>query len=679
MLMRWLVRRWKRWTAIFLSLMVAALVGSHWIVGPMLLGQVQALLTNKAHARFTAGRLWYIPPFTLVAYDCHLSDLLNPAAGDLIDVAEIRISLAQFPRGTWRLKRVEILEPTVHVTQTASGIAGFDRILPAITATTEPTQSVARAGRKISDLFQVERFSIENCRFIYSDISGGGEAAVWNGPTINFGLIGHGPADYLFSFAMGGTTPVEIHADGRVNVDDRVASIDGFQMIADIGYGDSYPLPPRITEILRENRVQGLLSVQGSGHWGGRDQSRTGGVASVTMLNSSGLRADGKVELADGVFSFESASGNFGGDPFSLKMSLPAALLKRGVIASADIDASINFHSPGPIYFDPVDQVFAQVRPGGLYHVTGSAKQDLRGGPLQYDLHIASDGGSATVVSRGVELSQVKLDSELFPDVLKIAKLSCNGLGGSLSGNGSVACRRPYTFSGNVSAVGADLTQIAALLNASVTEQTKFKGKLKLDGTFGGSGRQGGKSTADLFAAAGKLDIDQGDLWDVPTLQKITTRISIARKALTVGQAATDFTVAHQIVNLQNADISAPVLGMQGSGTVSFDGQLDLDVVAVGLADWQNKLGKTGVPIISTVAGGIADQLQSIVNKTTSNLLYKFHVTGSASNPTVTVVAAPAITQGAVHLFEHIVNPSSQSQPATETTTQPSTQSDLKN
>jgi hypothetical protein len=168
----------------------------------------------------------------------------------------------------------------------------------------------------------------------------------------------------------------------------------------------------------------------------------------------------------------------------------------------------------------------------------------------------------------------------------------------------------------------------------------KLQGLVDVAASIGGEARPVAESTLDSLHSEGQFEVFQGDLWDIPALQKIENSTDIARKELTIGQAAALFRIANNQIELQDAAVDAPALGVQGSGTIGFDGLLDLHVVAAPLADWKQKLKDTGVG--GPVANFVGD-VQRMLNKATSNLLYEFVVSGPASNPNIQTVAVPAL------------------------------------
>src|SRR5437667_4098 len=80
-------------------------------------------------------------------------------------------------------------------------------------------------------------------------------------------------------------------------------------------------------------------------------------------------------------------------------------------------------------------------------------------------------------------------------------------------------------------------------------------------------------------------------------------------------------------VNFTSAAINAPALGLQGSGTIAFDGEMDLHIIALPLGDWRDRVKQTNLPLLSDVAGEVVGAIQGALNTATSTLLYEFRVT----------------------------------------------------
>ena len=103
-------------------------------------------------------------------------------------------------------------------------------------------------------------------------------------------------------------------------------------------------------------------------------------------------------------------------------------------------------------------------------------------------------------------------------------------------------------------------------------------------------------------------------------------------------------------MTLDRAAVNTAVLGLQGKGTVTFDGDADLTVIAAPLGDWRKKVQQTRIPILSNVAGEVAAGVQRLVNAG-SKYLYAFEVKGKLKEPQVRAIPAPALTDKAANVF----------------------------
>jgi hypothetical protein len=112
------------------------------------------------------------------------------------------------------------------------------------------------------------------------------------------------------------------------------------------------------------------------------------------------------------------------------------------------------------------------------------------------------------------------------------------------------------------------------------------------------------------------------------------------------------------MMSFPNAALSSPALGLQGSGKLKLDDSaLDLRVVAAPLADWKDKMKRTGIPILSDAAGEVVGGIQKLLNGATKAIFYEFRVGGTASKPQVTTVPAPALTDATAKLFGKMIAP----------------------
>ena len=701
-------RRW-RLAGLILLLLLATAVGLRILLERFLLHKIQTAVQQNFHTNLSA-ELSYRPPFTFVIRDCHFAIPHHAAPADLIDVAEVRVTLSRLPLGggPTLVKDLELIDPVVDL----------QSLFPS--APEQPENG----KRNPSQVLQIGHLIIKNGRIVLEDPSA--QRNAWGQIRLNLDAAGTSPADYRFNFAAGGPI-ARLGADGSVNVDRRVASLDHFALKADFDSAPRALAQDPLAVLAAQYRLHGTASVEGSAHIDTRHPANNFGWAAFTVANGAAYLPDadlpinsiqlsalasfdktdvrvtvsnflehsegtsisldrGAFRAAGDALNVIGLDGKYGNDQFTLSAQVPLISASHGILRMNDIDCRADFHPPSPIYFDPMDTIFAQFRPAGLWRIQGWMTGELSSGKvINYDLHVSSAGGAAaTITATDVDLTRIKSDWELFPDHAEISRFQCTAMGGSLDTGGTVDCIRPYAYAGRVTSEGTDLWSVARLLKAPAADKSHYQGVLDLRATFSGSGSYEGKDAAALFLADGKFEIHHGALWDIPVLQRIADSATIARKALTMSEAAAYFHIADQTVYLQDAAINAPVLGLEGSGTVDFDGNLDLDVQAAPLADWKAKIQKTDVPVLSNLVGDVAGAFQKFLNTATGILFYEFHVTGDASDPKVTTIPAPAITLGTAQLFRYMIktgdggllsamqDPSSrptthaQSQPATE-------------
>jgi hypothetical protein len=706
-------RRWRK-VAIVLVALLLFVEGARLLIGHFLLKRIQTAVQQNLHATLSAGTLSYRPPYSFVIPHCHFVLPHHGAPPDVIDIAELRVTLNRLPfgGGPVLVKEIEMIDPVIQIAKSPRELTNFQTGGPPSKPKKLPSQIV-----------QIGRLIIRNGRILLQDQTP--QRNTWNDIRLDVDAQGIAPSDYSFQFFA--TGPVaRLHAQGVVNVDQKSAALDQFVLWAN--FDSPAPAADPLRQFAKQLNLHGFAGLNGHLRVNDPDPARNGLWATVWAKDLSILpttsenhidsirlnalasvdrqgvqvnlakffaRADqtaiafdgGKITSSPGVLNIVDLTGSFGNDQLLLSTQLPLVSLEHGIIRMNNIDGRVNFHPPLPTYADPLDTIFAQFQPAGPWNVRGWViGEAVTGRIVNFDLNISTDGdASANITARNVELSQIKSDWEALPDHIEVSDFHCIGLGGNLDTAGTIGCARPYPYQGQVTSHHADLSRAIALLQAQSVDQTQFQGLLDLRASFSGSGPYSGEKAADLFTADGQFEIHKGILWSIPVLQRIADSTSIGRQALTMSEAAAYFKVANKEVTLHDAAINAPVLGLQGNGTVDFDGNLNLDVLAAPLADWQTKIHKIGIPIIGGVVGDFAGTVQDLFNKATGTLLYTFHITGDAANPQITTVPAPILTRGTQRLFGYMLghndggllglleNPSTEptTLPETPTTTQP--------
>ncbi len=376
----------------------------------------------------------------------------------------------------------------------------------------------------------------------------------------------------------------------------------------------------------------------------------------------------GTLHLRSGLVRAENLAGRYGGDRLFLASArMPLEDITREVRIE-EFSGTVNFGGQDERYPPPLAKALDALHPSGLCTVSGKVVvRPKMASTAEYEVAISSDGGAGIAPSpRRIPLTNVRCDIRVTggnaASSTDVTRFAADAFEGKVSGTGWVHGRpdepgkRELTYEGTAHVSEVNVQKLAAALAASGEAPQKASGRGFADVKFMGTSPREGRTALDNLRAAGEFEVLDGDFWEVPVIKDVVTKARPAKGALTVGQAAGTFEIHNRIVELKNAAISAPVLGLQGSGEVSFDGDLNLRVVVAPLADWKDKLKSTGIPIVSDALGALAGGIQKIVNGATKTLLYEFRVRGRVGKPDVVVVPAPVLTKGAAHMFGKMIS-----------------------
>lgn len=374
------------------------------------------------------------------------------------------------------------------------------------------------------------------------------------------------------------------------------------------------------------------------------------------------------------VVVFQDLTCSYGGDPVvltSARLQLPQRLpdlAKQTRIE--EISGSVDFRRPGPRYPGKFGKVIDSLRPVGAFTVGRDswfsvakvepslrARTDPAAPPRttpsrksDWYFSVATDTGSFTLTDERISLLNMKGDATVSNLLIDVRRIEADVLGGKLTGTLQVTPGSNLKYQGRAYLRHIDLDAISRVYILPETEKAKLTGEGNLDIEFAGARPRDGRSAIEALTAAGEFEVLRGHFWTLPLLGEVARRAG-GRRAMTVGEAAGVFEVADQKILLRSAAVSSPALGVQGSGTITLDRQLDLSLVAAPLGDWRDKMKGTNIPLVSDIAGELAGALQKVVNVTASNLLYEYRITGTTSEPNVATVPAPALTDAAAALF----------------------------
>jgi hypothetical protein len=188
---------------------------------------------------------------------------------------------------------------------------------------------------------------------------------------------------------------------------------------------------------------------------------------------------------------------------------------------------------------------------------------------------------------------------------------------------------------------GIDLNELAQLAVNPGEQPITVSGELDVDMTLAGSGIDE-QAAADKLRGEGAVRVLRGELLRVPVLDHIADAVGRGRLA-TVGEAGCTFKLADRKIELIDAAVGSPALGIRGNGEIGFDGALALDVIATPMNKWDQQIRREHSGSVRNFVATVAGNVQDGMDKVTAEFLYRLHVGGTLDKPDVHVVAAPSL------------------------------------
>jgi hypothetical protein len=366
----------------------------------------------------------------------------------------------------------------------------------------------------------------------------------------------------------------------------------------------------------------------------------------------------GSVRTRADSIEFENLTAQYGGDSLHVAGArVPIEPFDRYIHVKG-IAADVVLRDPHPKYPVVLENIFTALNPRGPIAVAGDVSVDRTTGEnkVDYNLHITSSAASLTLSQYAIPVRYLKSDISIAPDKIAVTQFDAAVFDGHLTATGEILGKSPQTYQAQIALRGAELKEIIDTFSPERKSAGKeASGICILSAELSGSSDPPDVDPITTMKGHGDVEVIDGNFLNSPVLSGVASESSVTAEAITVGRAAAFFDIADRKIKLKNAAVSAPVLGIQGSGTVAFDGQLDLRLVAAPLADWRSQIKSTGIPILSEVVGDVVGVAQKAINGATKKILYEFHVTGFASKPKIEAVPAPVLTEGAAKLFVGMV------------------------
>lgn len=368
----------------------------------------------------------------------------------------------------------------------------------------------------------------------------------------------------------------------------------------------------------------------------------------------------GPITCRGGVVTLQNLSGECETDKLLLRRARltlwdPVRKLKmddlRKQIRFEELAGTVLFHQPGPHYAGVIGKTISQLRPSGAFVVGGGSwyainRENGRRLKPDFFFNLIGDGGSFTVTDWNVPLTQIHGEATVTPLTVNITHFDAKALGGTAWAAGKIIPGKPFLYDGNIELRDIDLRQIANLLALEEPARSRLSGLGYATAHVSGAGKGGLRTPAKAVAADGEVQVLHGDFWSVPAIDAVVQGVKRPEE-LGTGDAAAVFHAADQTITLESAAVNSPLMGLQGTGTIGFDGSLYLTIVAAPLGDWRDKMRQANIPVVGDILGAI----QQLFNTVQGVLLYQFRVTGTITHPFKTVIPAPVISDPLALLF----------------------------
>jgi hypothetical protein len=361
--------------------------------------------------------------------------------------------------------------------------------------------------------------------------------------------------------------------------------------------------------------------------------------------------SDAIVTLANGDLRFESLRATYADNLLFIK----SARVRTADLADhfrADNIAGCLTLGPQSIYPAALAPFLRDTRPIGPFFFDGFLTLDSTPArpTVDYSFNVHTTRGRLTLGPSRIPLSGIDTFVTVTPAGANMSKLNASLLDGSVSGTGAMQFKPGFPYRFRTDCRDIELKRLAEDLAkpGEAPMQLSGRGVLSLDlhGTFPSNG----SPAYQTLAGNGEFEIRHGDFWEIPIMGSIAGAFS--KDALTIGAAAGQFRIGGGKVHFNHAIASSPLLGVEGSGDVTFAGVLDLNGIADPFGSWGERVGDGGA--LSAIVGAV----QRTVNIATSQVLYEIRVTGTTSQPKTSKVLAPLVTHSIQGLLSLTHDPS---------------------
>jgi hypothetical protein len=353
--------------------------------------------------------------------------------------------------------------------------------------------------------------------------------------------------------------------------------------------------------------------------------------------------ADATIHFANGDLSFQSLRATYADNLLFIKNANVRATDLPDHVRADNLAGCLTL-GPMGVYPSPLEPFLRDTRPIGPFFFEGSVAVDST--PPQpavdYHLNVHTTRGRITLGASRITLGNIDTVVSVSPGGAVMSRLNASILDGGITGTGSIHFTTGFPYEFRADCRDLELKQLAEDLAKPGEQPIQLSGRGVLSTHLHGTIPSDGTPAYNTLAGYGEFEIRHGDFWQTPILGSIAG--AFAKDSLTFGEAAGQFQIGGGKTHFKRIIISSPLLGVEGSGDVAFNGALDLEGIADPFGSWGDRVAFAP---LSAIFGAV----QRTINIATSQVLYQIRVTGTTSDPKTTKVLAPLVTHGVQQLL----------------------------
>jgi hypothetical protein len=326
--------------------------------------------------------------------------------------------------------------------------------------------------------------------------------------------------------------------------------------------------------------------------------------------------------LADGKVNAKQLRAAYGDDVWFVKNAeVDLTSLPREIVLSK-FEGCLTFSALRHKYPAQVEPVLAQLNPVGPFFIDAADVRVPLAAPQKtvYHAKVHTPHGRLTLNHGRIPVYNINTEIDLVPGMARVEHFDAASFQGELHVTGWAQPGRGGAYDFNAKVDGVELHELIPAVQKPGARPVPIRGRPNVVAHVYGVIPAGKQSFLNAFRADGAFAVENGDFWQIPLFQDLARSVDV-KDALTLGDAFGDFSIARQVVHLDPVAVSAPVLGVQGTGDITFDQHLNLDLVAI-----PGQVGKTNGK--NVIGNGLAyvQQAFALASKT---VLYKVHIGGA--------------------------------------------------